>query len=72
MAKKIFTYRGKKIEELQALTLEQFAELLPSAQRRKVNRGFTEAEQKLLKDIEKNPKNVKINIWVRENTRVTV
>ena len=55
MAKKIFTYRGKTTEELQALSLEEFAQLLPSRERRKVlRRGFTDAEKTLLKDLEKN------------------
>ena len=49
MAKKEFTYRGKTVEELQKLTLEQFIELLPSAQRRKLKRGMKENEKKLLK-----------------------
>lgn len=55
MAKKIFTYRGKTVEELQALSIEEFAELLPSRERRKVlTRGFTDAEKTLLKDLDKN------------------
>lgn len=45
---KLFTYRGKKLEELQALTLEQFMELLPSRQRRTLKRGLTRIEQKFL------------------------
>jgi small subunit ribosomal protein S19 len=49
MAKKIFTYRGKTLEELQALSLTQVAELLPSFARRKmIRRGFTEAEKRFL------------------------
>ena len=59
MAKKIFKYRGKTIEELKELTDAQFIELLPAAQRRKAARGFTDAEKTLLVDIEKHPKNVK-------------
>lgn len=56
MAKKIFKYRGKTEEELKALSLEDFTQLLPSRERRKIARGFTEAEQILLKDLEKNAK----------------
>ena len=59
MAKKIFKYRGKTAEELQALSLEDFAELLPSRERRKIKRGFTEAEQIFLKDLDKHEKGVK-------------
>lgn len=52
--KKVFTYRGKTVEELKALTIEQFAELLPSSERRKIKKGFTDAEKALLKDLESN------------------
>ena len=53
MAKKEFTYRGKTVEELKTLTIEQFTELLPSAQRRKLKRGLKENEKKLLKTAKK-------------------
>ena len=45
MAKKEFAYRGKTLEQLQELTIEELKELLPSPARRKINRGFTEAEK---------------------------
>jgi len=51
---KIFTYRGKAIEELQQLSMEQFAALLPARQRRTLKRGLTEVEKKLLEKIKKN------------------
>ena len=41
-----FTYRGKTVSELQELSLEEFAELLPSRERRSVKRGFTEGQKK--------------------------
>jgi small subunit ribosomal protein S19 len=47
----MFLYRGKTAEELQKLTLEQLAELLPARQRRTLRRGLTEVQQKLLKAI---------------------
>ncbi len=50
MAKK-FTYRGKSIEELQAMNLEDFSKLLPARQRRNLKRGMTTAEKKLLEKI---------------------
>lgn len=56
---KVFKYRGKTLDELKALDLEKFAELLPSSLRRKVKRGFTEQEEKLLKKIRANEKNIK-------------
>jgi len=50
---RIFLYHGKTAEELQKLTLEQLAELLPSRQRRTLKRGLTETHQKLLKKLRK-------------------
>ncbi len=51
MAKKEFTYRGKTLEELQALSLKEFAQLAPSDTRRKLLRGFTAEEKVLLKNL---------------------
>jgi len=59
MAKKIFTFHGKTEEELRKLTLEEFATLLPSNERRKIKRGFTQAEQSLLLDLEKHERGIK-------------
>ncbi len=50
MAKK-FSYRGKAVEELQAMTLEDFSVLLPSRQRRSLRHGLTKQQKKLLEDI---------------------
>ncbi|MFP4112683.1 MAG: 30S ribosomal protein S19 [Candidatus Woesearchaeota archaeon] len=58
MAKKIFIYRGKSLEELQAMGINEFAELLPSRQRRLIKRGFTDAQKIFLKKIE-NKKEIK-------------
>ncbi len=59
MVKKEFTYRGKTLEELQKMSIEEFMKLLPSRERRKIKRGFSEQEKKLLKKIEKGKKNIK-------------
>lgn len=48
MAKKTFTYRGKTLEELQSLSIAEVSKLLGSAARRKIKRGFTEAEKSFL------------------------
>ena len=53
MARKEFTYRGKTITELNKLSLKEFAELLPSRQRRTLHRGLSESNKKLLEDIRK-------------------
>lgn len=51
MAKKEFTYRGKTLEQLQALDIKEFAKLLPSSYRRSIKRGYTEAEKKFMDKI---------------------
>ncbi|MBS1266244.1 MAG: 30S ribosomal protein S19 [Candidatus Woesearchaeota archaeon] len=52
MAKKEFTYRGKKLEELQKMSIKEFAELLPARQRRSLSRGFTKQQKIFLDKIE--------------------
>jgi small subunit ribosomal protein S19 len=46
-----FTYRGKTLDELQKMDMDEFAELLPSRQRRSLKRGLDERQKKLLKEI---------------------
>lgn len=53
MAKKEFTFRGKTLEELQKLSIEDFAKLATSRLRRSLLRGFNDAEKKLLARIKK-------------------
>ena len=43
-----FTYRGHTLDELQELSLEEDAELLPARQRRSIERGLSEEKHKLL------------------------
>jgi small subunit ribosomal protein S19 len=50
MAKKEFTYRGKTIEELNSMTLEQFAELCTARARKTLANGF---DKHILKKMEK-------------------
>ena len=52
-------YRGKSLEELQAMSQDEYISFLPSRERRKVLRGFTDEEQRLLKKIKENQKNIK-------------
>jgi small subunit ribosomal protein S19 len=59
MAKKEFTYRGKKIEELKKMTIKEFSKLLGSRQRRKLKRGLTEQHKKVLEKIRNKDKNIK-------------
>jgi len=58
MAKE-FLYRGKKVEEIAKMSLDEFAKLVTSRERRKIKRGFTEAEKKLLERIRAGKKNIK-------------
>ncbi len=48
-----FRYRGYKLEDLKNMTLDQLAEILPSRERRKIKRGFTEQEEKFLRRLRK-------------------
>ncbi|MFZ3078036.1 MAG: 30S ribosomal protein S19 [Candidatus Aenigmatarchaeota archaeon] len=51
---KVFTFRGKTAEELQNLSFEEFAKLLPSRQRRALlKRGMTEEEKKVFRKFRK-------------------
>src|SRR3989338_2328211 len=59
MAKKVFTYRGKKKEELKQLSLNEFIMLLPARERRSLKRGFTDAQKTLLKIMRKGAQNIK-------------
>src|SRR6056297_2187689 len=43
-----FTYRGHTLEELQELSLDEVAELLPARQRRTIERGLSVEHEKLL------------------------
>lgn len=49
--KEEFTYHGYKIDELRAMSLQDLIPVMPSRARRKVLRGWTIGEEKLLADI---------------------
>ena len=59
MAKKEFSYRGKSTDELKEMSLKQIAELFPARARRKIARGFSDEQKKLLNDIKKGKKEIK-------------
>ncbi|MCD6248223.1 MAG: 30S ribosomal protein S19 [Hadesarchaea archaeon] len=50
---KKFTYRGRTLEELQKMSLEEFAQLLPARQRRSLLRSPPPRHRKLLEKIRK-------------------
>lgn len=58
MAKKEFTFRGKAIDEIKKMSLNEIAQLLTARQRRTIKRGFTEQQKILLKKIRNNEKNI--------------
>lgn len=49
--KKEFLYRGKSLEELQAMSLEEFMTLLPARARRSVNRGMVDKNPRFFKHL---------------------
>jgi small subunit ribosomal protein S19 len=51
MPKKEFTYRGHTIEELQGMSMDEFIKLLPSRQRRSLQRGLNTGQRTLLEKI---------------------
>ena len=56
---RIYKYRGKTLEELKAMSIEDFATLLPSTERRKMARGFSPQEQILLENIRAGSKKIR-------------
>ncbi|MBI5391726.1 30S ribosomal protein S19 [Candidatus Woesearchaeota archaeon] len=52
MAKHEGAFKGRTLEELQAMNMNQLAALLPSRQRRSFKHGFTPAQKKLLARLE--------------------
>lgn len=58
MAKEFF-YHGKTLEDVKKMSLEEFAGLVSSRARRKIKRGFTEQEKKLLEKFRENKKTIR-------------
>jgi small subunit ribosomal protein S19 len=56
---KVFLFRGKKAEDVKKLSLKEFAELLKSRERRSLERGFTDAQKKLLEALKKDKRDYK-------------
>lgn len=57
--KKEFSYRGKSLEDLQDLSVEEFAQLVPTSLRRKLLKGMTDSERTFIKKFDKKGNNVK-------------
>jgi small subunit ribosomal protein S19 len=45
-----YKYRGHSLEQLQGMSFESFLELLPSRQRRSLNRGISDEKKKLIEE----------------------
>jgi small subunit ribosomal protein S19 len=52
---KIFKFRGKSLEELKKMSLEEFSKILTSRERRTLLKGLTERQKKLLEKIKEDP-----------------
>ena len=59
MVKKEFTYKGKSVDELKRLSLNELMQILTARQRRSLKRGFTEQQKILIKKLRKDEKNIK-------------
>ncbi|MBI4440370.1 30S ribosomal protein S19 [Candidatus Woesearchaeota archaeon] len=59
MAKKEFLYRGKTLEELKGMSVDEFAQLVPARQRRSLKRGVSDLAKKVMKKINLGDKNLK-------------
>ena len=57
--KKEILFKGKELAELKNLSLNEFAELIPSRARRSLKRGLTEEQKKLLEKVQKSDKDIK-------------
>jgi small subunit ribosomal protein S19 len=50
---KEFTYRGHNLQQLQAMSMDEFILILPSRRRRTLQRGLTQEQRTLLENIRK-------------------
>jgi len=56
--KRIFTYKGKTMEELKELSFDDFLKLASSRKRRSFTRGLTHEQAKIISDVEENPEKI--------------
>lgn len=64
-----FRYRGKTLEELLNMPMDEFIELLPARQRRSLKRGLTKAQVKLLAKIRKVRMKKGSNVVIKTHVR---
>jgi small subunit ribosomal protein S19 len=53
MAKKEFTYRGKTLDELKAMSTADFIKMIPARSRRTIKRGLTPVQKGILEEFKK-------------------
>jgi len=58
MAKKEFAFRGKSLQELKAMSSNEFMALIPANERRHLKKGLTDVEKKVLNKIRKGKSNI--------------
>lgn len=66
---KKFRYRGKTLDELLNMPMDEFIKLLPARQRRSLKRGFTENQRRLLEKIRKYKRSGKIDKTIKTHVR---
>ncbi|MBN2202603.1 MAG: 30S ribosomal protein S19 [Candidatus Aenigmarchaeota archaeon] len=59
---KIFTFKGKTLEEIQKMSLDDFIKLIPSRERRHVKNGLSDKEKKFLEKLKKSDKPVRTHL----------
>lgn len=52
---KEYRFKGYDLEKLKKMSIEEFAQLLPSRERRTLKRGLTQQQKKLIEKIRKHP-----------------
>ena len=69
LKKKTFSYRGKSLEELQSLPMDDLLEILPSRARRSLSRGMSTNHIKFFEKIQKSIRNKSTNKPLRTHLR---
>ncbi|MFQ3293232.1 MAG: small subunit ribosomal protein S19 [Halobacteriales archaeon] len=64
-----FTYRGHTLDELQDMSLEEVAELLPARKRRSIQRGLSVQKEKLLAEARERTEEGTANDPIRTHLR---
>ena len=64
-----FTFRGRTMDELAAMSVEEVAELLPARQRRSITRGLSDAHEELLEDAREADREETANNPIRTHLR---